>query len=52
MAVARKCDRCGQLYELPKVGELCGFAWLMGYDEEGCKFRDKPHTEESHKALL
>ena len=35
MAVARKCDRCGQLYELPKVGELCGFAWLMGYDEDG-----------------
>ena len=35
MAVARKCDRCGQLFELPKVGELCGFAWLMGYDEDG-----------------
>lgn len=35
MAIARKCDRCGQLFELPKVGELAGFAWLNGYDEDG-----------------
>ena len=35
MAIARKCDRCGQLFELPKVGELAGFAWLTGYDEDG-----------------
>lgn len=30
MAVARKCDRCGQLFELPKEKELAGFAWLLG----------------------
>ena len=35
MAIARKCDRCSQLFELPKVGELAGFAWLTGYDEDG-----------------
>lgn len=35
MSMARKCDRCGQLFELPKVGELAGFAWLTGYDEDG-----------------
>ena len=32
---ACKCDRCGQLFELPKVGELSGFAWLVGFDEMG-----------------
>ena len=32
MAIARKCDRCSQLFE---VGELAGFTWLTGYDEDG-----------------
>ena len=33
--IARKCDRCGSFYDMPKVGELCGFTWLSGYDEDG-----------------
>jgi len=32
--IARKCDRCGQLYEVPKPGELAGFTWLHGAEEE------------------
>lgn len=28
--IARKCDRCGLLYEEPKDGEVCGFRWAIG----------------------
>ena len=30
MAIARKCDRCGQFYDAPKDDEVCGFVWLTG----------------------
>ena len=30
MAVARKCDRCGTFYDIPKTGEICGIWWMYG----------------------
>ena len=30
MAVARKCDRCGTFYDMPKTGEVSGIWWMYG----------------------
>jgi len=30
MAVARKCDRCGTFYDMPKVDEVSGIWWMCG----------------------
>lgn len=30
MAIARKCDRCGQFYDEPKMSEVSGFFWKVG----------------------
>ena len=35
MAVARKCDRCGTFYDIPKTGEICGIWWMYGVEAVG-----------------
>ena len=30
MAVARKCDRCGTFYNMPKTDEVSGIYWMYG----------------------
>ena len=35
MAVARKCDRCGTYYDIPKVGEISGIFWMYGVETVG-----------------
>ena len=35
MAVARKCDRCGTFYDMPKTGEVSGIWWMYGAETVG-----------------
>ena len=35
MAVARKCDRCGTFYDMPKTGEVSGIWWMYGVETVG-----------------
>lgn len=35
MAVARKCDRCGTFYDIPKTGEVSGICWMYGVETVG-----------------
>lgn len=35
MAVARKCDRCGTFYDMPKTGEVSGIYWMYGVETVG-----------------
>ena len=35
MAVARKCDRCGAFYDMPKTGEVSGIWWMYGVETVG-----------------
>ena len=35
MAVARKCDRCGTFYDMPKTGEVSGIFWMYGVETVG-----------------
>lgn len=40
MSIARKCDRCGRLFDLPKDGELSGFQWVAGPNWDRMKLID------------